>query len=377
VAADTAQLTSDLARQVVARTMSVIGRNVNVMDAHGVILASGHGDRVGAVHEGALLAAQQDRVVEIAHTEELALRGVRPGINLPLRSHGQTVGVVGITGDPAQVRVLADLIRVTAELMVDQARAAESRQWRYREREEFVGQAAGGRLAPRELTEWAAGLGIDLEVARRATVVVPEAGTQPHSHAHTQALRGLQRELMNVRGVLVGRAAPQELVVFGPADRSRGPNQDVTELLRATEGGLRHATGRAFTGPAGFERAYLTARDALAVAGLVESTQGAYDFDDVPLLALVRGMGEGWRGDLLAEPWRRLVAADRSGELVATFGAYVQHHASASAAAGALLVHRNTVRYRLARIGEITGLRMDHLPDVLMLYLGPVLGSER
>lgn len=367
----TAHLTPELAQQVVERTMGVIGHNVNVMDADGVILSSGHDDRIGAVHEGALLAAQQDRVVEIAHSDALALRGVQPGINLPLRCHGQLVGVVGITGDPEQVRVLGDLIRVTAELMVDQAKAAESRQWRYREREEFVGHAAAGRLAPRELTEWAAGLGIDLEVPRRATVVAPA------DHAHPEALRALQRDLVQVRGILVGRVEPQELVVFGPAGRSRGPNQDVTALLQATEGRLRHASGRTFAGPDTFEHAYLTARDTLAVTGLIGSVEGAYDFEDVPLLALVKGMSEGWRGDLLAEPWQQLVAADRSGELVATFGAYIQHRASATAAAGALHVHRNTVRYRLARIGEITGLRMDHLPDVLLLYLGPVLGSAR
>ncbi|MEI7057191.1 sugar diacid recognition domain-containing protein [Nocardioides sp. CCNWLW239] len=361
-----------MARQVVERTMSVIGHNVNVMGPDGVILASGQDDRIGTVHEGALLAAQQDRVVEIAHSDALALRGVQPGINLPLRCHGQLVGVVGITGDPVQVRVLGDLIRVTAELMVDQAQAAESRQWRYREREEFVGHAAAGRLAPRELTEWAAGLGIDLEVPRRATVVAPAARTSEHA----EALRALQRDLVQVRGVLVGRVEPQELVVFTPTGRSRGAHEDLTALLRGAEGRLRHATGRAFSGRTAFEHAYLTARDTLAVSGLVGADGGAYDFDDVPLLALARGMGEGWRGDLLAEPWRRLVAADRSGELVATFGAYIQHHASATAAAGALHVHRNTIRYRLARIGEITGLRMDHLPDVLMLYLGPVLGSD-
>ncbi|GGU39860.1 sugar diacid recognition domain-containing protein [Nocardioides albus] len=369
----TAHLTPELAHQVVERTMGVIGHNVNVMDAAGVILASGQDDRIGTVHEGALLAAQQDRVVEIAHSDALALRGVQPGINLPLRCHGQLVGVVGITGEPGQVRVLGDLIRVTAELMVDQAQAAESRQWRYREREEFVGHAAAGRLAPRELAEWAAGLGIDLEVPRRATVVAPTARSKPD----IEALRGLQRDLMQVRGVLVGRVEPQELVVFSPAGRSRGPNEEVTALLRAAEGRLRHATGRAFAGRSAFEHAYLTARDALAVTDLVGAGGAAYDFEDVPLLALVRGMGEGWRGDLLAEPWQRLVATDRSGELVATFNAYIEHHASATAAAGALHVHRNTVRYRLSRIGEITGLRMDHLPDVLILYLGPVLGSAR
>jgi carbohydrate diacid regulator len=49
-------LDARLAQEIVSRTMRIIPFNVNVMDAHGVILASGNPARVGELHAGALLA---------------------------------------------------------------------------------------------------------------------------------------------------------------------------------------------------------------------------------------------------------------------------------------------------------------------------------
>lgn len=49
-------LDGDLAQRIVERSMSVVDRNVNVMNAAGVMVGSGDPERVGRVHEGALLA---------------------------------------------------------------------------------------------------------------------------------------------------------------------------------------------------------------------------------------------------------------------------------------------------------------------------------
>ena len=49
-------LDTRLAQEIVTRTMRIIPFNVNVMDANGVILASGNPERVGELHAGALLA---------------------------------------------------------------------------------------------------------------------------------------------------------------------------------------------------------------------------------------------------------------------------------------------------------------------------------
>lgn len=46
-------------------TMRIIDNNINVMDARGRIIGSGDRERIGELHEGALLVLSQGRVVDI------------------------------------------------------------------------------------------------------------------------------------------------------------------------------------------------------------------------------------------------------------------------------------------------------------------------
>jgi carbohydrate diacid regulator len=63
--------------------MRIIDTNINVMDARGRIIGSGDRERIGELHEGALLVLSQGRVVDIDDAVARHLHGVRQGINLP------------------------------------------------------------------------------------------------------------------------------------------------------------------------------------------------------------------------------------------------------------------------------------------------------
>ena len=93
-------LDTKMAQDIVARTMRIIDTNINVMDARGRIIGSGDRERIGELHEGALLVLSQGRVVDIDDAVAKHLHGVRQGINLPLRLEGEIVGVIGLTGEP-------------------------------------------------------------------------------------------------------------------------------------------------------------------------------------------------------------------------------------------------------------------------------------
>ncbi|QRG78384.1 helix-turn-helix domain-containing protein [Citrobacter sp. R56] len=54
-----------MAQDIVSRTMRIIDTNINVMDARGRIIGSGDRERIGELHEGALLVLSQGRVVDI------------------------------------------------------------------------------------------------------------------------------------------------------------------------------------------------------------------------------------------------------------------------------------------------------------------------
>lgn len=59
------QLDQRTARLIVQRAMQILSYSVNVMNAQGVIIASGDPQRVNQRHEGAVLALTENRIVEI------------------------------------------------------------------------------------------------------------------------------------------------------------------------------------------------------------------------------------------------------------------------------------------------------------------------
>jgi hypothetical protein len=68
--------------------------------------------------------------------------------------------------------------------------------------------------------------------------------------------------------------------------------------------------------------------------------------------------------------------ADAKGTLIDTLTAYFQQGQSLEAAARALFVHPNTVRYRLRQVSDLTGLAATHPREALTLQLALVLGRQ-
>lgn len=86
-------LDANLAQQIVDRTMSIIGYNINVMNHAGIIIGSGDRDRLGHVHDGAILALKHGDSIELNSHSCQSLKGVKPGINMLLKQ-GVTAMIV-------------------------------------------------------------------------------------------------------------------------------------------------------------------------------------------------------------------------------------------------------------------------------------------
>lgn len=123
--------------------MRIIPFNVNVMDGRGIILGSGETSRIGELHSGAFRLWHRTAPSKLTATSR-TLRGVKPGVNIPLTVRGQICGVVGLTGEPDTVRQFGELVRVTAEMILEQAQLIGELQREKRYREEFVFQLIHG-----------------------------------------------------------------------------------------------------------------------------------------------------------------------------------------------------------------------------------------
>ncbi|CAI0986246.1 Sugar diacid regulator [Serratia liquefaciens] len=368
-------LAESTARQIVQRAMSIISHSVNVMDSNGVIIASGNPSRLFQRHEGAVLALTENRVVEIDAVTAAHLKGVRPGINLPFSFHSQQVGVIGISGEPGQVRAYAELVKMAAEMMVEQAALLDQHQWEKRYREELANQLLQPQPASGSLEAMAAYLGLDLQQPRIVWIAELQ-DTQPH------LLRELLTELEQTqREALIAITGFNEMILLRPASLVQGEWNVKQERKQAQQlqsqlqsrFNLRLIVGGFFSGEAGLHRSSLTARATQAMAKRLKLRHKTLFYQDYPLPSLLCDLGEDWRAQELSRPWQVLGEQDEKGILRSTLRHYFSRNCDQTQTAAELHIHVNTLRYRLQRIEAITELKINQLTDALQLYIGMLM----
>ena len=72
----------------------------------------------------------------------------------------------------------------------------------------------------------------------------------------------------------------------------------------------------------------------------------------------------------LLGPLHKVVAKDANGQLITTLRSWCEHDGQSQPCADALGIHRNSLRYRMERIAELSGVDPLSLNGMLALYLG-------
>ncbi|MCS7479133.1 PucR family transcriptional regulator [Umezawaea endophytica] len=144
----------------------------------------------------------------------------------------------------------------------------------------------------------------------------------------------------------------------------------VALLVRSPNGSI--GVGRPCAEPAELPRSYSEAVRALEVRRAAVGAGGATTFDELGIYRLlVAGAGDGEVREFVREWLGPLIdydSANRS-ELVATLWQYYECGGNYDATAGALTIHRSTLRYRLGRIRELTGHDLGAVESRLNLHV--------
>ncbi|MGA9224770.1 MAG: sugar diacid recognition domain-containing protein [Mesobacillus sp.] len=362
-------LNKQLAQEIVDRTMGIIGRNINVMDNRGIIIGSGDKNRIDNYHEGAVMVLDKGQGFAISEVEAKKLNGVKAGINLPITFEGTIVGVIGITGPPDEIINYGELVRMAAELSLQQAVLMNEIQWDERLREEVVSQILHfeGKFDSLFL-ERSKRLGIDLELPRSAMIIL----TPDRKKSFSFLKNRLEKEdlfLMQHDRIVILKKIPSgetTNVLSYLKKIAEGWHNGMKEYLKMD---VKIAIGDYHDGLTGTAKSYLQASNTL-IAGLkLEVERHIFTYKDyyLPVFLLVASR-EGLTEDL--EPLIALLSRkDPKGELTETLRVYIETNGDMNGTAHQLYIHRNTLRYRLDKITEITGKDPRKTTELLHLYI--------
>ncbi|MFF7470782.1 sugar diacid recognition domain-containing protein [Streptomyces sp. NPDC008092] len=408
-------LSPSLAQEIAGDTSAVIGFNVLITDAEGMVIGSGDSSRVGTFHEASVQVVRTQEAATHNASQAQQLRGVRPGMTLPLIAGGQAVGTVGITGTPAQVRRFGLLVKRQTEILLRESVMLRSRLLAERAGEKLLADIAaydpevveGDFLAFR-----AAELGFDLRLRRIAVVFEVTAPTtttttaataataqrqntqqqgKHHQAAHRQgahrqaapALALVRSELLRTVGEvfadpqdIIAATAPGWIGVLHRLPAGRGTEslaadcRRVTDVIAAQDGlTARAGIGEPAASVGGLHDSYQDACEALRLGSRVAGGSAVHLITDLRVHQVLTAVGQSARNRLVELTTADLRAQPDWPALRDTITAWCEHGFNLVRASEALHVHRNTVVYRMNKIEQITGRPLRAPRTAMALYL--------
>ncbi|WP_217238549.1 sugar diacid recognition domain-containing protein [Streptomyces sp. AC555_RSS877] len=385
-------LSPSLAQEIAGDTTAVIGFNVLITDAQGMVIGSGDSSRVGTFHEASVDVIRTKEPATHNASQAQQLRGVRPGVTLPLVTGGQAVGTVGITGTPAQVRRFGLLVKRQTEILLRESVMLRSRLLAERAAEKLLADIASydPQVVEGDFLEFrAAELGFDLRLQRVAVAFevsvppVPDTGSRRQAVPPARDMALVRSELLRtVRDVF---ADPQDVVAgtspgwIGVLHRlpARGPATSVADDCRrlidviAAQDGLlaRAGIGEPATSVGGLHDSYQDACDALRLGARLAGDSPVHLITELRVHQVLAAVGQPARSRLLDRTAAELRAQPDWPVLRDTITAWCESGFNLVRASAALHIHRNTVVYRMSKIEQITGRPLRDHRSAMALYL--------
>ena len=110
------KIDQSLAMQIVNTVKDVCGQDINFIDQSGIIFASTNPNRIGTFHEIGQKSAATGNTIEVSSDNSFDCS--QNGINLPVYHNQSLLAVIGITGEPDNVRKYAHLAERITNLLV-------------------------------------------------------------------------------------------------------------------------------------------------------------------------------------------------------------------------------------------------------------------
>lgn len=346
------KLTEQIAQDIVDKMMNVIPYNVNIMNSNGIIIGSGDKARIGTLHEIAVQVIAEDKLIAVYE----AKGGARPGVNMPIHFNNKIMGVIGISGEPDLVEAFASIVKVTAELLINQAYIFNETRVKEQIKEEFLYQWAYLREDYDDsFLNRAAALNIDLNIERVAVII--------RCSKEKNILDKLTRYLMENEYAI--RLNPENILIFMKADHKidKRVNLVFQELKVPVKMGI------------GFNRKIMAksvqeALDAIDIIEKLGMDKNICDYKDISFIDLLTKSIKKRELEYIVE---KLEKESKGLELIETLTTYVLLNGEVNHISEMLHIHRNSLSYRLKKIEDITGKDPRNFTELLELFTACIL----
>lgn len=391
-------LTAELAQYIVNYTSDILDYAVNFMDSDAVIIASNDESRIGEVHVGAKKVLQSGNPYIIDKEEAANYPNVVPGISLPVKFRNNVIGVIGV-GAGELSDTIGKMVQRTTELLVEQFYLKENMAAQKQVHNEFLTHLLS---EPWEDNESYFNYQLRLHgynIDQSYLVVIAELSGSAFENdylsrfdtevvRYEKSITGLLENIeyaLNLHSNTV--YIPSSIIFLIPYSPGTGRNaasfqkkfiERLDKVLKEQiKGDYRIGCGGFAENMTQVHYCYERAGAALKVSHILKEQTKTINFTDVYFENMLLNI----RPDQQEKYWKTVIGKlvnedEEGGTWLETLDVFFKNDRHISSTAEELYIHRNTLMFRLNRIGEITGFYPQHLTGALNLYTALVFYKQ-
>ncbi|OIJ17202.1 hypothetical protein BKP37_01335 [Anaerobacillus alkalilacustris] len=389
-------ITAEKAQAIVNELKSVIGNNINLMNHEGSIIASIDPNRIGTIHEGALEVIRTNQEYFVQTDDEY--KGVKQGINLPVRFQSKVVAVIGLTGTEEEAKQYGNVIKKMTEILIKESYLEEQAMLEKKAKDSFLEEWIKGKIENKKLFTsrgWMLGINVHLP---RVVAVIDFIGFHEYlyENLHTSQLsmevefkhQKLRRNVLHVIEDFF-KYEQQDFVLSHEASKfvlfiSVDPKRDMKHQKQTLYSRLKQLTemiieqfelmpvigiGKVCENMNDQEKSY---KEALRAVRQAKKENEIVFYNELGLEILIEEIPVQYRQDFINR-MIPFVQEQDSSQLIETLDIFFRYNQSINEASENLFIHKNTLQYRLRKIKDLTGYDPRKFTDGVLLYVALAL----
>lgn len=371
-------------QKIVNRLIKILGKNINIMSKDGTIIASGDKSRIGDFHGAAKDAIEQRCEVIVNGGNGVKYEGSKAGVNIPIYYKDEVLGVVGITGDPAEVKGYGLIVKELVELMIQEEERRSFELFQSRAIKNFAKELVKyhGEEDYKVLSSRAKLVQFDGDVPRILIAVdICSFTSIMNSYEEDFMVQRVKQQIVDIIHSISHQTFD---VAFNISDEHfiilKSNYEDLGTYCSEVEAVLHEKLGiKVYIGIGGvcrslkdYHSAYILASNTVNIGIKLHPDKLIYFSKDYKLQLLLHNISDEQKQQFLSSMDR--LFQDRSDEnlkeLLNTIKAYFENKMSIKDTAKALYVHRNTILYRINKFVENYGMDITEPYHCMMVYIG-------
>ena len=353
----------DVAQQIVEAVKDVCAHDINFIDLNGIIFASTNMKRIGDFHEIGLQVSKAGETLEV-NTDDSFL-GTQKGVNIPFIYKDEISAVIGISGEPKEVRKFAYLAqKITTLLLREHELELHEHNQKTQLTHVIRSMVFHDAINPDYLREFLKKYNISLHTKYRTVTIQLNARYNPSNLSMIEHY--IYQTFECTGSPLYTFIYPNEYILLIEAEKFSKYFYAFEQLGEKQSPIIKIGIGHAEV----LSQQHISYQSSKIAINSLSSNESVAVFDSLDLEILLANISEDNKQFFLEKTLYNLNKKEQM--LLKT---YFSMNMSLKETAEQLFLHKNTLQYQLDKIWKNTGYNPREFKDAAILYIALKLSS--